>query len=139
MQKSTNYKIYPFCESSKYLCEKIRTGLTGGTSILFTQKAVVEETIIRNSSNICVKKIVGINASKLYTFSMCQDMPTGLYMKWEHDTDLQKFRARHTQSQVFENLVMSFYQGTRSEYKNESFFRSGKQKNCFNLDGYCDH
>ena len=61
--------------------------MTGGPSIVFTQKAVVAETFIRNSSIIC-KSIVGIDASQLYPFSMCQDMPTGLYMRWEFDTGM---------------------------------------------------
>ena len=53
LHKSTNYKFYPFCESDKDLCKKIREDMTGGLSIVFTQKAVVDETFGRNSSNIC--------------------------------------------------------------------------------------
>ena len=75
LHKSTNYKFYPFCESVKDLCEKIREEMTGGPSIVFTRKAVVDKTYIRVSSNVC-KSIVGINASQLYPFAMCQDMPT---------------------------------------------------------------
>ena len=140
LHKSTNYKFYPFCESDKDLCEKIREDMTGGPSIVFTQKAVVDETFIRDSSNIC-KSIVGIDASQLYPYSMCQDMPTGLYTRWEFDTDMQKFKARHNRTRNFENMVMSFYQESRPECKIESFFTSGKQKkiDCFNVDGYCDH
>ena len=138
--KSTNYKFYPFCESDKDLCEKIREDMTGGPSIVFTRKAVVDETYIRKSSNVC-KSIVGIDASQLYPYSMCQDMPTGLYTRWEFDTDMQKFKARHNQTRNFENMVMSFYQESRPECKIESFFTSEKQKkiDCFNVDGYCDH
>ena len=140
LHKSTNYKFYPFCESDKDLCEKIRGDMTGGPSIVFTRKAVVDENYIRNSSNVC-KSIVGIDASQLYPFSMCQDMPTGLYTRWEFDTEMQKFKARHNRTRNFENMVMSFYQESRSECKIESFFTSGKQKkiDCFNVDGYCDH
>ena len=114
--------------------------MTGGPSIVFIRKAVVDETYIRNSSNKC-KSIVGIDASQLYPFSMCQDMPTGLYTRWEFDTELQKFKARHNQTRNFENMVMSFYQESRPECKIESFFTSGKQKkiDCFNVDVYCDH
>ena len=71
LHKSTNYKFYPICESDKDLCEKIREDMTGGPSIVFTRKAVVDETFIRDSSNIC-KSIVGIDASQLYPYSMCQ-------------------------------------------------------------------
>ena len=71
---------------------------------------------------------------------MCQDMPTGLYTRWELDTDMQKFIARHNQSRIFENMVMSFHRKTRPDCKIEIFFTSGKKKkiDCFNVDGYCD-
>ena len=78
----------------KKFSEKIREGMTSGPSIVFTRKAVVDETFIRSSSNAC-KSIVRIDASQLYPFSMCQDLPTGLYTRWEIDTDMQKFKARH--------------------------------------------
>ena len=127
LHKSTNYKFYAFCESDKDLCEKIREDMTGGPSIVFSRKAVIDKTFIRNSSNVC-KSIVGIDANRLYLFSMCQDMPTGLYTRWEFDTDMQKLKARLNQTRNFEKTVLSFYQETRPECKIESFFTSGKQK-----------
>ena len=101
---------------------------------------MVDETFIKNSSNVC-KSIVGVDASQLYPFSMCQDMPTGLYTRLEFDTHMQKLKGRHKRSGNFENMVISYYQETRPECKNESFFTSGTQKNidCFNADCYCDH
>ena len=140
LHKSTKYKFYPFCENDKDLCEKIGEDMTGGPSIVFTRKAVVDGTFIRNSSIVC-KLIVGIDASQLYPFSISQEMPTGLYTIWEFDTDMKKFKARNNRTCNYENMVMSFYQKTRLEYKIESFFTSGKQKkiDCFNVDGYCDH
>ena len=116
LHKSTNYKFHPFCESDKDLCEKIREDMTGVSSTVFTRKAVVDETYIRNSSNVC-KLIIVINSSQLYPFSMCQDMPTGLYTRWDFDTELQKFKARHNRPRNFENMVMSFYQKLRPECK----------------------
>ena len=71
LHKSANYKLYPFCESDEELCEKIRDVMTDGPSIVFTQKAVVDKTFLRNSSNVC-KSVVGIDASQLYPFSMGQ-------------------------------------------------------------------
>ena len=140
LHKSTNYKFNPFCASDKDLCEKIREDMTGGPSIVFTQKEVVVETYIRRSLNV-LKSIVGIDTSQLYPFSMCQDMPIGLYTRWEFDTNMQKFEARHNRTCIYENMVIIFYQETRPACKNESFFTSGKQKkiDCFNVDGYCDH
>ena len=125
LHKSTIYKFYTFCENDKDLCEKIGEDMTGGPSIVFTRKAVVDGTFIRNSSIVC-KSIVGIDASQLYPFSISQEMPTGLYTIWEFDTDMKKFKARNNRTRNYENMVMSFYQKTRLEYKIESFFTSGK-------------
>ena len=48
-----------------------------GPSIVYTRYAVVDQSCILNSENI-FKSIFGIDASQLYPFSMCQQMPTGL-------------------------------------------------------------
>ena len=105
--------------------------MRGGLSIVFTQKAVVNEAFIRDSSNIC-QSIVGINASQLYLYSMCHDMPTGLYTRGDFDCDRQKCKARHNQSRNLE---------TRPEGRIETFDTSGSEKkiDCSNVNEYCDH
>ena len=107
LHKSTDRKLYPFIEADKDLHE-MRSEVTGGPSIAFTRKAVVDKTFIQRSIKIC-KAIDGIDDSQLYPFSMCQAMPTGLYARWELDTNLQKFKARQNKIRKFENMVMSFY------------------------------
>ena len=77
LHKSTDAKFYPFTEGDKDLLEKIREEVVGGPSIIFTRTAVVDETFIRKTTNLC-KSIVGIDASQLNSYSMCQPMPTGL-------------------------------------------------------------
>ena len=64
LHKSTSAKFYPFTEADKDLLQKIREDMVGGPSIVFTRKAVVDETFIGNSGNIC-KSIVGIDVSQL--------------------------------------------------------------------------
>ena len=64
LHKSTSANFYPFTETDKDLLQKIREDLDGGPSIVFTRKAVVDETFIRNSGKIC-ESIVGIDASQL--------------------------------------------------------------------------
>ena len=93
LNKSTNNKFYPFVEADKDLHYKKREDMTGGPSLVFTRKAVLDQTYIRNTENIC-KSIVGIDASQFYPFSMCQEMPTGLYTRWDFDSDSQKFKTR---------------------------------------------
>ena len=140
LHKSTDYKFYPFFSSDSDLLEKIREDMTGGPSIVFTRKAVANETFIRKSKNLC-KSIVGIDASQLYPYSMCQDMPTGLYTRWDYDEETQKLKARQNRVRTFENMVMSYFQATRTECKIESYYTTGKQKkiDCFSVDGYCNH
>ena len=92
LHKSTDPKFYPFTESDKDLLEKTREDMVGGPSIVFTRKAVVDKTFIRKSTILC-KSIVGIDASQLYPYSMCQPMPTGLYTRWNYDSESPKFMA----------------------------------------------
>ena len=111
--------------------------MTGGPSIVFTRKAVVDKTFTLRSNIVC-EAILGIDASQLYPFSMCQAMPTGLYTRWEFDSDLQKFKARQNKIMNFENMVMSFYQATRPECTTKIFYTTEKQKkiDAFNVDGF---
>ena len=67
--KSTDAKLYPFTEGDKHLLERNRGDIVGGSSIVFTRKAVVDETFIRKSANIC-KSIVGIDTSQLSLFDV---------------------------------------------------------------------
>ena len=53
LPKSTSAKFYPFTETDKDLLQRIQKKMAGGTSIVFTRKAVVDETFIRNSGRIC--------------------------------------------------------------------------------------
>ena len=121
LHKSTSAKFYPFTETDKDLLQKIRQDMVGGPSIVFTRQAVVDETFLRDSGNIC-KSIVGIDASQLYPYSMCQHMPTGLYTRWKYDTESKRFKPQQNKSRNFENMVMSYFQRQRPDCKIESFY-----------------
>ena len=88
--------------------------MVGGPSIAFKRKAVVDGTFIRKSAKLS-KSIVGIDASQLYPYSMCQPMPTGLYTKLNFDTESQKFIPRQNKTRSFENMALSYFQQTRPE------------------------
>ena len=140
LHKSTDAKFYPITEGDKDILEKIREDSVGGPSIVFTRKAVVDETFIRKSTNSC-KSIVGIDASQLYPYSMCQPMPIGLYTRWDFDSETSRFIPRQNKTRSFQKMVMSYFQRTRPECKIESFFTTGRQKkiDCFSVDGFCSH
>ena len=114
LHKSTDAKFYPFMEGDKDLLEKIREDVGVGPSIVFTRKAVVDETFIRKSTNLC-KSIVGIDASQLYPYSMCQHFPTGLYTRSDFDSETSIFTLRQNKTRIFENMVMSYFQRARPE------------------------
>ena len=138
LNKSTDAKFYQFTEGDKDLLEKIREDVVGGPSIVFTHKAVVDETFIRKSANIC-KSFDGIDASQLYPYPMCQPMPTGLYTRWDLDSETSRFTPRQNKTRSFENKVMSYFQRTRPDCKIDSFYTTGRQKriDCFSVDGFC--
>ena len=67
-------------------------------------------------------------------------MPTGLYMRWEYDSETKRFITRQSKSQSFYNMVLSCFQQSRPDCKMESNVTTGRQKNdCFNVDGICYH
>ena len=140
LHKSTDAKFYPFTEGDENLLEKIREVVVGGPTIVFTRSAVVDETFIRKSAIIC-KSFVGIDASQLYPYSMCQPMPTGFYTCCDLDSETGRFTSRQNKTRCFENLVMSYFQRTRPECEIEGFFTTGRQKkiDCFSVDGFCSH
>ena len=71
---------------------------------------------------------------------MCQPMPTGLYTRWNYDTESQKLMPRTNKTGPFENMVLSFFQETLPECKYESNVTTGRQKkiDCFSVDGFCN-
>ena len=135
LHKSWDSKFYPFTESDKDLLEKISEDTVGGLSIVFTRKAVVDETFNLKSTNFC-KSFVSRDANQLYPFSMCQPMPTGLYTRWNYYTEYQKIIPRENKTRSFENMVLSYFQQTRPECKIESNVTTGRQKkiDCFSVD-----
>ena len=132
LHKPTKAKFYPFTENDKDLLEMIQDYMFGGPSIVFTRKAVVNETLIQDSANVC-KSIVVIDDRQLYPFSMVQEMPTGLYTQWDRDPESGRFKPRKNKTRSFENMVMSYYQRIRPECKIVSFYTTGLQKkiDCF--------
>ena len=140
LDTSTDAKFYPITEGDKNFLEKIREDVVLGPSIVFTRKAVVDETFVRKSRKLC-KSIVGINASHLYPYSMWQPMPTGLYTSWDLDSETSSFTPRQNKTRSFEIMVMSYIKRTRPECEIESFFTTGRQKkiDCFSVDGFCFH
>ena len=140
LHKSTDAKFDPFTEGDNDFLEKIWEDAVGGPSIVFTREAVAGETFIRKSANIC-KPLFGIDASQLYTYSMCQPMPNGLFTRWDLDSETSKFTPRQNKTHSFEYMVMSYFQRIRPECEIESFFTAGRQKKIesFSVDGFCSH
>ena len=130
----------PSQKAIKTYWKKIREDVVRGPSIVFTRKAVVDETFIRKSTNIC-KSIVGIDASQLYPYLICQPMSTGLYTRWDIDSKTGRFTPRQNKTRSFENMVMSFFQRTRADCKIESFYTTSRQNKIdrFIVDDLCSH
>ena len=72
---------------------------------------------------------------------MCQLMPTGLYTRWEYDSETKRFTARQNKSRSFENMVLSYFHQSRPDCKIESSITTGRQKKCdrSSVDRICYH
>ena len=140
LHNNADVSFYPITEGDKNVLEKNRENVVGGPPIVSAWKSVVNETFIRKSTNLC-KSIVGINSSQLYPYSMCQTLPTGLYTRWDFDSETSRFIPRQNKIRSFENMIMSFFQRTGIECEIESFFTTGKQKKIdgFSVDWFCFH
>ena len=68
-------------------------------------------------------------------------MPTGLYTRWDLDSESSRFTPRQNKTRSFENMVMSYFQRTRPDCNIESFYTTGRQKkiDCFSVEGLCSH
>ena len=140
LHKSIDTKFYSIMEAEKHLLKKIRKAVVGCFSIVFTCNAVVDETFIRMSTNIC-KSNVGIDGSQLYPYSTCQPMPNGLYPRWDLDPQTSRFTLRQNKTRSLEIEVKSFFQRTIPDCKIESFYTTDRQltTDCFSVDGFCCH
>ena len=68
-------------------------------------------------------------------------MPTGLYIRYLSDADLQKFKPRQNKSRSFGKMVISYFPRMRPDCRIESFYTTGTQIEIdfFNPDGFCAH
>ena len=99
--------------TTNYWRELVKTWLV--VHLLYLHgKAVVNDTFVRDSTNLC-KSIVGIGASQLYPFSMCQSMPTGLYARWELESEPGKLKLRQNKTRIFEKMAMSHFQRVKPQ------------------------
>ena len=108
LHKLTDSKFYPFTESDEDLLQKIREDMVGGPFIVFTRKAVVDQTFIRKSTILCTW-IVDRDSIQLFPYLTCQLVPTGFYTGWNYDTESQKFMPRQNKTRPFENMVLSYF------------------------------
>ena len=137
LHKSTNEKVYPFCESDTDLCVKIRENKTGGLLIVFTRKAAVDKTFIRDSSNIC-QSIVGIEAGQL--------TPTQYVKIFQQDCIQDRNLVPISENSRLEITDLAIfrvwsYLFTKKQDKVAKLKAPGNQKkiDCFNVDSDCDH
>ena len=140
IHKSTHTNFYPFTKADKYLLEKNREVVAGDRSIIFTGEAVVGETFIGKSTNIC-KSLVGIDASQVHPYSVCQAMPTSLYTRWHLNLETNRLTLRQNKTRSFKSMSMSHFQRTRPDCKTDSFHTTGRRNkiDCFSVDAFCSH
>ena len=118
LQSPISAKIYPFMGSEKDELPEVREDTVGGPSIVFTSKAVANETHIRKSTKVC--KCWNKCWPTLPLFNLSANT-TGPYTIFEFDAHVQKFRPPQNKSRSFENKVILFFQRTWADCRDGSF------------------
>ena len=59
---------------------------------------------------------------------MCQPMQTGLYTRWDLDSETSRFTPRQNKKRSFEDMVVSYFQRTRPECEIENFCTTARKK-----------
>ena len=72
---------------------------------------------------------------------MCQPLPTGLYSRWEYDSETKSLTARLNKSRSSEKMVLLCFQNSRPDCKIERNNTTGGKKkiDCFSVDGNFYH
>ena len=94
--------------------------MIGGPSIVFSQKAVVDETFIRASSNMCIS-IIGPDASQVYPFSIVRLCPQDCTGVGSLTLICRSLMLDITNLAFLRIYFLLFYQETRPECKIETF------------------
>ena len=97
LHKSTDADFYQFTEGDKDL-KQIFRDVVGGSSVVFTRQACIDETFIWNSTNMS-ERIVGIDANELYSYSMSQPTSTGLHTRYDLEWETKRFSHSPKQNQ----------------------------------------
>ena len=97
LYKSTDAKFYPFTEEDKEFLENPQV-VVGGSSIVFTRKAIVDETFIRKPTNL-FKFFVRSDASHFYR----------LYTRWDFNSETGRLTPQQNKTRRFEERVMFFF------------------------------
>ena len=107
--------------------EKNRENVVGDPSLVFHAKQLLMKLLFV-SLPTC-NSIVGIDASHLYPFSMCQPMPTGLCTRWDLDPGTIRFTLRQNKTCSFESIVMfCFYEQDQIATSRASIQQADKRK-----------
>ena len=111
LHKSTRAKFYPFTETDKDLLEKIREDMVGGLSIVFTCRAVVDETFIRKLQNVR-KSIVGMTLVNFIRFQ-CANPCLLVYTPDTNTTlscnDSSLVKTKHAVSKIWWRPIFSVF------------------------------
>ena len=119
--------------------DDVRSNTVRGASIVFTRYAKAGVTRIRDSDNICTS-VEGIDASQLYPYAMCQEMPTGIYTGYEWDPETEYFKPKTPTHHYFEEKVLKFYQQRHATCgRLITLANCGYQRRVgrYFVDGYC--
>ena len=79
LKSGASFSLFDKYDADLY--ETFMSNMTGGPSIIFTRRHKVGETLIRGQKDRSCQSIFGYDANSLYLYAICQEMPTGRYIR----------------------------------------------------------
>ena len=115
LHKSTDSKFHPFTETTKTCWRRFVKAWFLVPPLSLHAKLWLTKLLSANQ-RICTSQLSAktqANSVRI-PYSLCQPMPTGLYARWNYDSESQKFIPRQNKTRSFENMVLAFFQKNSS-------------------------
>ena len=139
LHNSTTSKFHPFQSRDLDWVKRVRENVVGGPSIVFCRYAEAGKTKIRKDGDKTCETIVGVDASQLYPYAMCQPMPCGPYTRWDFQEG--EFKAKRDWRSQLEKTILCYWSSIRPQCKIQCLHSDGKQRRIgpYLVDGFCAH
>ena len=136
LYNSSDSKFALFNETNSDLYYTFRQNIVGGPSIIFTRYHEKGETNIKGIDNNKCQSIVGYDCNGLYSYTIRQNMPTGVYVRRKIKNSFRpEVSEKYIDSYVWMDYLME--RGSSSKILHKLNHSKEIRLGNYLVDGYC--